>query len=75
VVTFHRLDAEHTRVTTQMTIDPDGFVDNVADKLGVLKLRIKGDLKRFKEFIETSGQETGAWRGDVPRETGTDRQV
>ena len=75
VVTFHRLDPEHTRVTTQMAIDPDGFVDNVADKLGVLKLRVKGDLKRFKEFIESSGAETGAWRGEISQESATDRQV
>jgi hypothetical protein len=29
--------------------------------------RVKGDLQRFKEFIEQRGSETGAWRGDVPR--------
>ena len=65
VVTFHRLDESTTRVTTQLDIDPDGFVENVADKLGILKLRVKGDLKRFKEFIEQRGQETGAWRGEI----------
>ncbi len=26
------------------------------------------DVKRFKEFIESQGSETGAWRGDVPRQ-------
>jgi hypothetical protein len=26
---------------------------------------VKGDLERFKEFIEGRGQETGAWRGEV----------
>jgi hypothetical protein len=30
--------------------------------------RVKSDLKRFKEFIEARGSETGAWRGEVPRE-------
>jgi uncharacterized membrane protein len=67
VVTFHRLDDNTTRVTAQMDIDPEGFVEQVADKLGVLNLRIKGDMKRFKEFIEDRGRETGAWRGDVSR--------
>jgi hypothetical protein len=33
----------------------------------VLDRRVKGDLKRFKEFIEQRGRETGAWRGDVDR--------
>ncbi|MFD3734065.1 cyclase, partial [Streptomyces sp. NPDC058632] len=27
--------------------------------------RVKGDLHRFKEFIEGSGGETGAWRGRI----------
>jgi hypothetical protein len=26
---------------------------------------VKGDLKRFKEFIESRGVETGAWRGEI----------
>ncbi|MET8847899.1 SRPBCC family protein [Amycolatopsis sp. NPDC004625] len=68
VVTFHRLDDRRTRVTAQLDIDPDGFVENVADKLGILDRRVKGDLGRFKTFIEDrDGRETGAWRGDVDR--------
>jgi uncharacterized membrane protein len=68
VVTFHRLDDKRTRVTAQMDIDPEGFVENVADKLGILDQRVKGDMTRFKEFIESrGGNETGAWRGDVDR--------
>ncbi|BCK57989.1 SRPBCC family protein [Nocardia wallacei] len=67
VVTFHRIDPNTTRVTAQMDIDPDGFVENVGDKLGVIDRRVHGDLKRFKNFIEQRGAETGQWRGDVPR--------
>ncbi|GAB3886922.1 SRPBCC family protein [Kibdelosporangium lantanae] len=68
VVTFHRLSDATTRVTAQMDIDPEGFIENVADKLGVLSGRVRGDMRRFKEFIETrDGQETGAWRGEVDR--------
>lgn len=65
VVTFHRLDDAKTRVTVQMDIDPEGFVENVGDKAGVLDHRVKGDLANFKELIERSGQESGAWRGEV----------
>ena len=36
VITFHRVDDDATRVTAQIDIDPEGFVENVADKLGVL---------------------------------------
>jgi len=67
VITFHRIDDAKTRVTAQMEIDPEGFVENVGDKLGVLDHRVNGDMKRFKQFIEHRGQETGAWRGDVGR--------
>ncbi len=68
VITFHRIDDDTTRVTAQMDIDPDGFVENVADKLGILDRKVKGDMDRFKTFIENrDGQETGAWRGDVDR--------
>jgi uncharacterized membrane protein len=68
VVTFHRLDDTTTRVTAQMDIDPDGFVENVADKLGLLNRRVKADMTRFKAFIESrGGTETGEWRGDVDR--------
>ena len=67
VVTFHRLDEGHTRVTAQMEFEPDGLVERAGDKLGVVDRRVKGDLKRFKEFIESRGAETGAWRGSVDR--------
>jgi len=67
VVTFHRLDDDTTRVTAQMDVDPEGFIENVGDKLGILKSRVSGDLKRFKEFIESRPAETGGWRGDVSR--------
>ena len=69
VVTFHRLDENQSRVTLQMEYDPDGFVEEVGDKLGFVTRRVQGDLDRFKEFIEGRGAETGAWRGTVTRPT------
>jgi uncharacterized membrane protein len=63
VVTFHRLDESHTRVTVQMGFEPDGLVEQAGDKLGVVDRRVKGDLKRFKDFIEDRGGETTGWRG------------
>ncbi len=49
----------------QLAYDPEGFVENVGDVLGAAKLRIKGDLERFKQFVESEGHESGAWRGAV----------
>jgi uncharacterized membrane protein len=65
VVTFHRLSDDQSRIAVQMSYDPEGFVENVADKLGVISARVEGDLERFKEFIESRGVETGSWRGEV----------
>jgi membrane protein len=67
VVTFHRLDESHTRVTVQMDLEPEGLAETVGDKAGFVDRKVKGDVKRFKEFIESRGAETGAWRGDVER--------
>jgi uncharacterized membrane protein len=67
VVTFHRLDENHTRVTAQMEFEPQGVTEKAGDKLGMVDRRVSGDLNRFKEFIERRGAETGAWRGTVSR--------
>ena len=67
VVTFHRLDAEHTRVTAQMEYEPDGMLEKAGDKLNFVDRQVEGDLKRFKEFIEGRTVETGGWRGEVDR--------
>lgn len=68
VITFHRLDDHRTRVTAQMDFDPTGVAEQAGDKLGIIDRRVKGDLKRFKKFIEgRGGHETGAWRGEVHR--------
>ncbi|MFE7837095.1 SRPBCC family protein [Streptomyces sp. NPDC057474] len=65
VVTFHHLSEERTKVMLQMEFQPEGTADKVADKLGVVKRQTKGDLERFKKFIEERGRETGEWRGAV----------
>src|SRR4051812_12355621 len=68
VVTFHRLDDTHTRVTVQMDFDPHGLVEHAGATLGVVDRRVKGDLERFKNYIEgRDGLETGGWRGRVER--------
>jgi len=64
-VVFQQVDPQRTRVTLRMEYDPKGFVENAADMLGVIERRIEGDMKRFRDFIEARGQETGAWRGAV----------
>jgi uncharacterized membrane protein len=65
VVTFHRIDDATTRVMLQLEYEPETVVERAGTALGVVGRRIKGDLERFKDFIESRGEATGAWRGTV----------
>lgn len=65
VVTFHRISDTTTRIMLQMDYDPEGITENVGDAIGMVSRRVEGDLERFKEFLESRGMETGAWRGSV----------
>jgi uncharacterized membrane protein len=67
VVTFHRLDAEHTRVTAQIEMQPHGVVEQTAAHAGMLDRMVRTDLARFRDFIEDRGQQTGGWRGQIER--------
>ena len=68
VVTFHRIDDDTTRVAVQMDWAPESIREKIGSALGADDSRIKGDLERFKEFIESRGSATGEWRGEVPRD-------
>ena len=68
VVTFHKLDENKTRVMIQIDWEPEGLVEKAGAALGFDDRQVKADAKKFKEFIESRGSETGAWRGEVPRE-------
>lgn len=64
-ITFTPIDANRTRISANIGYDPEGLVETVGDKLGFMDRRVDGDLKRFKDFIEQRGVETGAWRGEI----------
>ena len=68
-VTFHRIAEGRTKVMLQLDMDPQGLVEHVGDALGFIRRRAEGDLEHFKQFIESRGTETGAWRGDVEQHT------
>jgi uncharacterized membrane protein len=65
VVTFEKISDDRTRITLRMDYEPEDVMEKAGDAAGVLSRRVEGDLQRFKEFIESRGQETGAWRGKV----------
>jgi uncharacterized membrane protein len=68
VVTFHRIDDNTTRVMLQMELYPQDWKEKAADLTGMVRRQVKKDLERFKDFIESRGRETGAWRGEIDRQ-------
>lgn len=67
VVTFHHIDDNTSRVMLQMEYQPETMVEKAGDALGIVESDVEGDLTRFKEFIESRREETGAWRGEIQR--------
>jgi uncharacterized membrane protein len=65
VVTFQPVGGDSTRVALSMDFAPEGVTEKIGDATKLVERRVEGDLKRFKEFIESRGGETGAWRGAV----------
>ena len=64
-VTFEPLDDSRARATLELDVEPDDAVEKAGDALGFVERQVKGDLRRFKEFIESRGTPTGGWRGEV----------
>jgi uncharacterized membrane protein len=65
VVEFESLPEDRTRVMLQIEFEPDDTMEKVGDTLNIVERRVRGDLERFKRYIEERGHETGAWRGQV----------
>jgi uncharacterized membrane protein len=65
MVMFRAIDANRTKITLRVDYEPEDAVEKAGSAVGVVGGRIDGDLKRFKEFIESRGVPTGAWRGQV----------
>lgn len=64
-VSFESLGPEQTRVTVALEWEPEGLVEKAGSAVHADSHQISADLKRFKQFIESRGIETGAWRSAV----------
>ena len=62
-VSFQSLGVARTRVTWRVEYEPTGPVEPSDSVLGFIALRIDGDLRRFKQFIEERGHAQVARRG------------
>lgn len=66
-VSFEPVGPDQTRVTVALEWEPEGFVEKAGSAMHADSHQIVADLKRFKQFIEARGIETGAWRSAVDR--------
>lgn len=66
-VRFEALPENRTRVHVRLSYEPQGALEKMGTAMGLASARVKGDLKNFKDFIESHGVETGGWRGEIHR--------
>ena len=59
IMTFHSLSNAKSKIMLQVEYDPQGFTEDGGEALGVMSLRIQGDLERFKELIEKRWRPAG----------------
>ena len=64
-VRFESAGPSSTIVYLSLEYEPEGVVEQVGDKLGIVERQVTSDLERFKRLIEDEGYATGAWRGSV----------
>ena len=62
-VTFAENGVGQTRVTLSLEYEPEGFLETLGDKLGLVERQVQEDLDRFRDYIESQGQASGGWRG------------
>jgi uncharacterized membrane protein len=56
---------QKTLVRLSMSYQAEGPAEALGSAAGLDSRRVHGDLKRFKDLIESRGAESGAWRGEV----------
>ncbi|BCL26686.1 SRPBCC family protein [Streptomyces aurantiacus] len=64
-VNFRTLGETRCRVAIRIDFTPRGAAERAADALGLVRRQAREDLRRFKEYIEGQGRETGQWRGTI----------
>jgi len=64
-VSFEALGDSKTRIRLSMSYQAEGPLEQLGSAAGLDAKRVSGDLKRFKELIESRGTESGEWRGEI----------
>jgi uncharacterized membrane protein len=64
-VSFESVGPSRARIRVNMRYQPEGLLEASGSAAGLDRGRVRGDLERFRELIESRGSESGAWRGEI----------
>ncbi|HEV3389353.1 MAG TPA: hypothetical protein VG057_10090, partial [Solirubrobacteraceae bacterium] len=64
-VFFRELAPGLTRMELSFDVEPGGLIEKFARGARHIKRAARGDLHRFKAYVEMQEEETGAWRGTI----------
>ena len=64
-ISFEAAGPTRARVRVQMRYHPDGLLEATGSAAGLDARRVRGDLERFRDLVESRGVESGAWRGEI----------
>ncbi len=65
VVTFHELSKRLTRIEVTLDVEPDSLVEKAARGMRFIKRAVRGDLHRFKAYVELNEEAEDGWRGTI----------
>jgi uncharacterized membrane protein len=65
IIRFTPLDANHTKVRVHFEWAPETATEKAGAALRIDEMQVKADMRKFKDFVESRGGETGGWRGEV----------
>ena len=64
-VSFEPIGEGKTLIRLSMSYQAEGAIEQIGSAAGLDAKRVRGDLKRFKDLIESRGTESGEWRGEI----------
>jgi len=64
-VSFEPIGEGKTLIRLSMSYQAEGAIEQIGSAAGLDAARVRGDLKRFKDLIESRGTESGEWRGEI----------
>jgi len=70
-VTFREAGTGRTRIELSMSYMAEGALERAGSAVGLDARRVRGDLERFKQLIESRGFAEDGWRGEIHQGTKT----